>query len=216
MRDESSVDAQFVAFLGGLACIWTCEAGSTATETRMARVLQNQLAVATTTNLSPAEKRERVKDLMRHFDTAMLTTHTPNGGLRSRPLSIAHNDEDPMGLYFATAIDSPKVHELELNAGVNVSMQDKRRFVSVTGEARVILDRGLLERLWSETWRVWFPKGKNDPTLCIVVVEPREAAYWDMSGTEGISYLFEMAQAYVTGTKPTTDGDERHVGKVEL
>jgi general stress protein 26 len=121
-----------------------------------------------------------------------------------------------MGLYFATAIESPKVRELELNAGVNVSMQDKRRFVSVTGEARVILDRNLVERLWSESWTVWFPMGKSDPTLCMIVVEPSEAAYWDMTGTEGISYLIEMAQAYVTGTKSTSDDDDRHVGNVEL
>jgi general stress protein 26 len=169
-----------------------------------------------TTTLTESEKRERLKQLMVDFDTAMLVTRTEDGGLRSRPLSIAHNEDDQEGLYFSTAIDSPKVSELEADPRVNVCMQDKRRFVSVTGVARLVKDRALIDKLWSEAWKVWFPRGKDDPTLRILVVEPSEAAYWDASGVEGVKYLFGMAKAYVTGTKANSDDDERHVARVKL
>jgi general stress protein 26 len=168
------------------------------------------------TTLTESEKRDRLKELMGDFDTAMLVTRTEDGALRSRPLSIAHNDDDQEALYFSTAIDSPKVSELSADPRVNVCMQDKHRFVSVTGVARLVRDRALIDKLWSEGWKIWFPKGKDDPSLCILIVEPSEAAYWDASGLEGVKYLFEMAEAYVTGTKAGSDDDERHVARVKL
>lgn len=165
--------------------------------------------------LTDPEKRKVLKDLIRDFDTAMLVTRTPDGGMRSRPLAIADSRDDG-GLYFATSIESPKVAELEVEPRVNVALQGKAKFVSVTGEARIERDRALIDQLWSESWKVWFPQGKDDPSLCIVTVEPSEAAYWDNSGVEGVKYLFENVKAFVTGKKPSMAGDESHVGRVKL
>ena len=167
--------------------------------------------------ISDAEKRERLRKLIAEFDTAMLVTHGPDG-LRSRPLAIAKNGHDPGDevLYFSTGIDSGKVADLQNDAEVNVSMQTKRRFVSLTGTARVVRDRALIDRLWAEDWKVWFPRGKDDPTLSILIVQPREATYWDVSGGTGLTYLFESAKAYVSGPRPPSDADERHTAHVKL
>jgi hypothetical protein len=67
-----------------------------------------------------------------------------------------------------------------------------------------------------ESWKVWYPKGKDDPSLCLIRVDPTEAAYWDMSGSAGIRYLFGMAKAYVTGKRPPSDEDQRHTARVKL
>jgi general stress protein 26 len=168
-----------------------------------------------TTMLSEAEKRKRLSSLVMRFDTAMLVTRTSDGGMRARPLAIADSGEEGE-LYFSTAVESPKVHELEADPHVNVVMQDGRRFVSMSGTAKVIRDRGLIDRLWSASWKVWFPQGKDDPSLCLLRVEPVEATYWDLTGTAGIRYVFAMAKAYVTGKRPATDDDERHTGHVKL
>jgi len=167
--------------------------------------------------ISDAEKRDRLRKLIAEFDTAMLVTHGPDG-LRSRPLAIAkkgHDPGDPV-MYFSTAIESGKVSDLQNDAEVNVSMQEKRRFVSLTGTARVVRDRALIDRLWAEDWKIWFPKGKDDPSLSILIVEPRDAAYWDIGGGTGLKYLFESAKAYVSGTRPPSDDDERHTAHVKL
>jgi general stress protein 26 len=134
--------------------------------------------------------------------------------MRARPLSIAEQRDDA-ALYFTTAIESPKVAELSADPHVAVVMQDARKFVSLSGTARVIEDRALVDKLWSESWKVWFPKGKDDPSLCLIAVEPAEAAYWDMAGVRGIRYAFEMAKAYLTGTTPPSDQDERHTAHVK-
>jgi general stress protein 26 len=169
-----------------------------------------------TTTLSETEKRQRLRELVLRFDTAMLVTRTDDGGMRARPLSIVDSGDDGSELYFSTAIESPKIHELEADPHVNVVMQDSRRFVSLSGTARILDDRALIDRLWSQAWKVWFPKGKDDPSLRLLAVEPVEAAYWDMSGARGIRYAFEMAKAYLKGTRPPSDEDERHTARVKL
>jgi len=164
--------------------------------------------------ISDDEKRQRLRTLLSQFDTAMLVTRTEGAGMRARPLTIAESD-DGGAMIFSTAIDSPKVRELEADPHVDVVMQDGRRFVSLSGTARVMRDRALIERLWRPSWKVWFPRGKDDPTLCLLRVEPTEAAYWDLSGTTGIRYVFEMAKAYVKGERPPSDHDERHTAHVK-
>jgi general stress protein 26 len=165
--------------------------------------------------ISEPEKRERLHSLMKEFDTAMLVTRNTGGQLHARPLAIAERRDQGL-LYFATAAESQKVREVELDDHVNVTMQDKRRFVSVTGTARLTDDRALIEQLWSETWKIWFPKGKDDPSLRILIVDANEASYWDAGGIEGLRYLFESAKAYVTGARPDSDGDQRHAAHVQL
>ena len=173
------------------------------------------MKAADAVKVSDEEKREHVRKLVAGFDTAMLVTSTITGGLRSRPLSIAKRRDDD-ALYFATAIDSEKVQEIEHNSNVNVALQDGRRFVSLSGSARIVRDRALIHELWSEAWKIWFPDGETDPTLCLLTVEPLEATYWDGAGATGLRYLFEMARAYVSNERPRSDEDERHTGHVKL
>jgi general stress protein 26 len=91
------------------------------------------------TAISEDEKRERLGKLVSEFDTAMLVTRAGDG-MRARPLSIADRQADGT-IYFSTAIESPKVHELEADPHVDVVMQDGRRFVSLSGTAHIVRDR---------------------------------------------------------------------------
>jgi general stress protein 26 len=167
------------------------------------------------THVPEADKREHVRKLLAGFDTAMLVTRTPEGAVRARPLSIAEKTGDGT-LYFSTAIESGKVHDLEHDARAAVVLQATGKYLSLSGEARLQRDRTLIQQLWSEAWRVWFPKGPDDPSLCLVVFEPHEADYWDAAGATGLKYFFELAKAYVTHTRPGSDRDERHTGHVKL
>jgi general stress protein 26 len=167
------------------------------------------------THVSEAEKRDHVRKLISGFDTAMLVTRTAEGDLRARPLSIAEKSGDGT-MYFSTAIESGKVHELERDPCAAVVLQRPGKYVSLSGRAHLQRDRALIQKLWSESWRIWFPKGPSDPSLCLVVFEPQEADYWDAAGATGLKYFFEMAKAYVTKTRPPSDEDERHTGHVKL
>lgn len=160
-------------------------------------------------NETPSDDRKHLRKIIESFDTAMLVTRAPDGGLRSRPLAIADRKEDGE-LYFATAIDSGKVQEIEADPRVNVAMQGSSRYVSITGQVRVERDRARINQLWSEAWRVWFPGGKDDPALCLLHVEPEEAEYWDNSGTRGLRFLFDAARALLHRTTPAEGNGGRN------
>jgi general stress protein 26 len=151
--------------------------------------------------------REHFYKIVKDFDSGMLVTRAADGHLRSRPMSLAEV-EDGGDLYFVTSIGSPKVHEVDGDQHVNIALQGKTRYASVSGRARVVRDRARIDRLWSEAWKVWFPEGKDDPSLCLLQVRPEEGEYWDNSGTKGLRYLFEAAKAYVEGTTPETHEDQ--------
>jgi general stress protein 26 len=158
---------------------------------------------------SAADERKRLEELIGEFHAAMLVTQAADGSLRARPLSLAKSHAGGV-LYFATSLASPKVAELERISDVAVTLQDSRRYVSISGTARITRDRGLIDRLWSEAWRLWFPRGKEDPELCIVEVTPREAEYWDQTGLAGVKFILEAAKAYATGTKPKSGESGDH------
>ena len=165
--------------------------------------------------MTEAEKRAHLREVVADFDTAMLVTHNEHGELRARPLAMSRPDYEPDDvlehgvLYFPTSLSSPKIDEIAADDRVAVTMQDKLRFVSISGHARILRDGSLIERLWSDSWKVWFPAGKGDPQLCLVAVIPTGAEYWDQKGGKGLSYLFDAARSYLTGTPPE-EHDEEH------
>lgn len=145
--------------------------------------------------------REHLLELLKSFDTAMLATRTSDGALRARPMALAEVTDGGL-VHVAAGLNDPKVAEIEADAHVGLFMQSKTQWVSISGRARVVRDRALIERLWSETWRVWNPGGKDDPNLCVLEIDPSEGEYWDTAGARGVRFLVEAAKAYVTGTVP--------------
>jgi general stress protein 26 len=157
--------------------------------------------------------RQRLHELLESFSTAMLVTTTAEGGLHARPMAIAELEPDA-DAYFVTSIDSPKVGEILADRGVLLTFQDERRYAALYGRMLAIDDRALLDRLWKESWKVWFPRGKADPSLTLLKFEAASGEFWENAGTRGLKYAFEATKAYVTGETPKPD-DDLH-GRVRL
>jgi general stress protein 26 len=160
-----------------------------------------------------ARRRARFDEIIRDFPVAMLVTHGRDGALIARPMSVARVGGDET-LYFATAFDSEKVRELEAEPLVLVSFQGKTEHAALSGRATVSRDRALVDDLWNDSWKVYFPRGKDDPDLAIVVVEPERGEYWDQSGLGGLSFLWRAAKAYVGGDEIEPREDDH--GRVDL
>lgn len=158
--------------------------------------------------------RQEFGDVLKHFETAMLVTKASGAAFRARPMAIA--GREPNGdLWFVTSSDSPKVEELEKEAQVCATLQSSTRFLSVSGRAVIVKDRQRIGQLWKPSWKVWFPKGKDDPSLVLVRLVASEAEYWDEHGGKGLSYLLEGARALLRGEKPST-GDAKQHAKLSL
>ncbi len=158
---------------------------------------------------------DKLRNLLNDFDVAMLVTRTEEGHLRSRPMAMADVEDDGT-MWFLTQTDSGKVDEITADNHVNVSMQSSSRFVSISGFVFPVADRKKLDEFWKESWKIWFPDGKDDPSLLLLKVQGERGEYWDNSGTSGIKYLIEAGKAYLAGTRPDVDGDPKIHGRVHL
>lgn len=146
-----------------------------------------------------AESIKTLAELIRDVDVAMFTTIAADGRLVSRPLGTQEVEFDG-DLWFAVALDSPKVAEIQANPRVNVAYASpsKNSYVSVAGRARVVRDRAKIEQVWSPAMKVFFPGGKDDPNLALIHVDAESAEYWDgPSGMLGKALYFVMTA--VTG-----------------
>ena len=92
----------------------------------------------------------KVKHLIKDIKFAMLTTEAEDGVLHSRPMATQESVSDGT-LWFFTAVSSGKVSELGWNPSVNLSYAEPSatRYVSVSGDAKVVNDRAKMEQLWS-------------------------------------------------------------------
>ena len=154
------------------------------------------------------DRRAHLFEVLTEFSSAMLVTHGEDGEIHARPMAVGELGPDAT-LRFATSIDSAKIDEIEGNPACCVTFQSGSRFASLIGSARLNRDRGEIARLWSPICEIWFPKGKDDPDIVVIEVDPVEGAYWDNSGLNGLAYMFEAAKAALTGAKPKPDQD-RH------
>lgn len=154
--------------------------------------------------MAETNPQKHLYDLLKGFSTAMLATKGADGVYHARPMGIAQLKPDAEA-YFATDKRSGKVAEIEADPNVLVSFQSSSDYASICGVASIVEDRALIEQLWSEAWKVWFPAGKSDPNLVLIRVDTKVGEYWDSSGSEGIRYMFEGLKAYFQGRRPETD-----------
>lgn len=153
---------------------------------------------------------------MKKFDSSILMTKTMDGmdHMHGRPMAIAAIDDG--AAWFFTAIESNKVREAQTDSEGYLVCQDKGRQLVARGVISMTKDRARIDKYWTKETEAWFPDGgKDDPSVCLMKLEPREGEYWDMTGTKGVKYLFETAKALVTGTRPKLGGEEMH-GKVTI
>ena len=153
------------------------------------------------------DRRDYLHDVVSDFDVAMLVTHSADG-LHARPMAIARL-EDGTATYLVTNSNSLKVGEIVANPSALLTFQSASKFASVRGELTVLSDRLLIEMMWKESWKVWFPGGKSDPNIALLKFTARQGEYWDNAGMQGLKYVYDLAKAYVTGETPHTD-DSQH------
>ena len=146
---------------------------------------------------------EKLRDMIKDIDFCMLTTVDENGDLHSRPMS-SNGDIDANGnLWFFTYASSPKVAEIGKAPKVNASFADteKHRYVSITGSAQLVRDRAKIEELWRPQFKVWFPKGTEEPDIALLRIGAEKAEYWD-SPSSTIGFALSFVSSLVTGKQP--------------
>lgn len=159
--------------------------------------------------------RTQLWDLIHDIKFAMFVTRHGNGHLHSRPMTTQNRElGDDDTLWFFMSRSGDPVDDLAAEPTVNLSYADtdRDRFVSVSGQARVVNDVAKTKELWSKMAQAWFPGGVEDPNLALVEVKIVHAHYWNVTESK-ITQLYQMAKAALTGTKPEHLGQ---TGEVRL
>jgi general stress protein 26 len=164
---------------------------------------------------SMTDPKAAFDDVLAHFETAMLVTHTPEGEIRARPMALADAGADG-DLWFITSVDSPKAEEIRTDQHVAASFQSKSRYLSITGRAEIVRDPARIRSLWNESYKAWFPKGADDPSIALVHLIALRGEYWDSHGVRGIEYLFDAARARLKGKPMSEHVKPQQHGKVQL
>jgi general stress protein 26 len=146
------------------------------------------------------ETKKHLHELLESFDTAMLITRH-HDGMHARPMAVA-GVEGAHCVWFVTSIDSPKAGEIRDDARVSATFQSARKFVALSGNATIVRDRAKIRALWKDMWKVWFPDGKDDPSIALIRVSVDDAELWDNAGAKGIRYVFEAVKGVLAGERP--------------
>ncbi len=158
---------------------------------------------------SEDEVRATLRSILEGFDNAMFVTRELTGGMRSRPMRIVNCDDD-FNMLFVTSELSGKLMEIDADPHVNIAIQGGGQFVSLAGTAVSVDSPALIKEHWNEAWRVWFPHGKDDPSIVMIGVEISEAEYWDNSGLNGLKYLVQAGQALLQGEAVNVSDRSQH------
>lgn len=130
----------------------------------------------TSPNSDHQEAIEKVRELIKGIDTAMLTT-VSDEGLVSRPMKTQDVEFDG-DLWFLTKKDTGKFHELLRNRQVNVAYAGKS-FVSIRGEAELVESAEKLKEFWNPAYEELLETTPDDPNLILIKVKAETAEYWD-------------------------------------
>ena len=159
------------------------------------------------------DPRDHFLTMLGSFDEGMMVTHSDQGELHARPMTIAKTNRQG-DLWLISHVRTGKVDELKKDARVCVTMQTPRRYLSVNGTCEVVRDPAQVRAVWQESWRVWLPDGPDDINVVLLHIATTHGEFWDNTGAQGVKHLFQAAQAYLAGETPSVDQDQQ--AKVEL
>jgi general stress protein 26 len=153
------------------------------------------------------ENLKKIVDLVEDIDIAMLTTLAPDGRLLGRPMAALEVDAEG-SFWFFTSERSAKVHQLD-RVNLAFTDEDDATYVSISGRAAIVNDRGRIDDLWTAAAKPWFPQGKDDPDLVLLRVDTDIAEYWDANSSKMVR-LLAMAASALSG-KPVGLGEHEVV-----
>ena len=166
-----------------------------------------------TTAQTQTDNLEKLRGMIKDIDFCMLTTIDENGDPHSRPMSSNGQIDPNCDLWFFTSVSSHKVNEVANSPKVNASFADPKnqRYFSITGKAQLVRDRNKIEELWKPEFKMWFPKGKDDPEIALMRINAERAEYWD-SPSSTVGYMLNFVSSLLTGK----EGDFGENKKLEL
>ncbi len=154
-----------------------------------------------TENLKNKEAIDKLKSLVSEIMVCLFCTDLKtDDGSTCRPMSaLKVCDEGNIWFFSEKSSDKNKAIAADKEVQLYFSHPGKSSYMVVNGEAEIILDKVTIEELWTPVAKIWFKEGKNDPTISVIKVTPKNAYYWDTDGGRMINFL-KMVASVATGS----------------
>lgn len=162
--------------------------------------------------MTSANDERRAWDVIEKVGVCMMTTRFSDG-LRARPMEAQPSREEGL-IYFLTDVRAAKDDEIEQWPHTCLAFIDpeEKVYLSVSGRAKVVDDRGKIDDLWSDEQQAFWPDGPRDANVRLVSVEPELIEFWDGPASAAAA-THEFRKARATGEKPNLG--EKRKKKVE-
>lgn len=137
---------------------------------------------------------QKAKDLIECCTTLYLATYNENMQsaetramanircIKTYPQNRVLFKEGDLSNYIVTGLCTEKVKELQTQKTVSVYYycQEYYKTLTLFGTTELIDDTETKSRLWSDQWKMYFPKGKEDDSYALFKFNPKVAKYYDM------------------------------------
>ncbi len=144
-------------------------------------------------NLQSGEAVKKLQQLIKSIHTCVFISSGKACDCLSRPMAVVDTDHQG-NIWFFTNIHSNKVKDVEIENRVELvfAHPGKHCYLHVKGRAGVVTDKRSIQEKWTPVVKAWFPKGIDDPALCLLKVKTDEAFYWE-TGSSRIGEMIRMA-----------------------
>jgi general stress protein 26 len=153
-------------------------------------------------HLSGVEATEKVRSLLKHYRSTMLTTMVGHE-VHTRPIGLQGKAEEFDGILWFFADDrSRNVRDIGEGAVTSLIFEsvDADTYLHLKGRAVVVRDRQKMEELFTPIIKTWFPEGLGDPHLTLIAFDAVRGDFWD-SKAGMLQVLAAFAKAVVTGRR---------------
>lgn len=142
----------------------------------------------------------KIKTLAEEIDFTMFITNLEKAPLHAVPMSTKKVDHQG-NIWFLTSIKHDTATHIHENEKVQLiySKPANMEFLNLYGEAHLVADGLIIKDLYQSSDDSWF-EGPDDPNVRAIVVNPKEAQYWEPKSNKVIT-LFKMAYGAITGKK---------------
>jgi general stress protein 26 len=127
-----------------------------------------------------------IAEKMKGIDIAILSTHTGDGEIASRPMSNNGDVTYAGDSYFFTYEEARCVSDIEGDPKVALGYSKPGGlfsgggvYIAVEGSAELIRDRAAFQQHWTSDLDRWFDRGVDTPNLVLIKVRARRVTCWN-------------------------------------
>lgn len=155
--------------------------------------------MGTTQDLQHTAAIEKIQELVDAANICLFATQLTKAPVSVRPMSTSKVDDEGY-IWFFSKNDSDKNQHIQEDDQVQLfySNNSSSEYLSIFGRAEIVRDPNKIEELWTPMAKAWFTEGKEDPTITLLKIIPKEGYYWDTKNGKVIS-LIKIAVSAITG-----------------